>query len=130
MSSEQPKTDEFIPVSQILNLKPKLGPIPGEQVIPWITIILGSYLICEGILGQSWIVTVLLSAWGIMTWWALTGNESWKFLNKFRGVPNWTRGHVPYESLLSEDQGRKPGTLVIQRKPGKRKQIKRSRQRS
>jgi hypothetical protein len=126
--SNEPQKDEFIPVSQILNLKPRLGPIPGEQVIPWITIILVSYLICEGILGQSWVATVLLSAWGIATWWALTGEESWKFLNKFRGVPYWTRGHLPYESLLREEQARKPGMLIIQRK--QRKQRSRSRGRS
>jgi hypothetical protein len=125
--SNEPQKDEFIPVSQILNLKPRLGPIPGEQVIPWITIILVSYLICEGILGQSWVATVLLSAWGIATWWALTGEDSWKFLNKFRGVPHWTRGHLPYESLLSEEQTRKPGMLIIERKQRKQKSKRRSR---
>ena len=50
--SEQPK-DEFIPVNQVLNLKPRLGPVPGEQVIPWSIIFLVSYIFCQGMLGLS-----------------------------------------------------------------------------
>ena len=95
------RSEEFIPVNQVLNTKPQLGPIPGEQVIPWIVIIIISYLICQGVLGLNWIATCLISAWGIGSWWALTGNESWRFLSKFQGVPTWTRGHLPYISLLT-----------------------------
>ena len=43
MSQEQPK-EEFISVNQVLNLKPRLGPVPGEQVIPWSIIFLLSYI--------------------------------------------------------------------------------------
>ncbi|HEY9645412.1 MAG TPA: hypothetical protein V6C88_03530 [Chroococcidiopsis sp.] len=112
--SDDSRNDQFIPVNQILNLKPRLGPIPGEQVIPWIAIILGAYLVCQGILGQTWLATVLVSGWGIATWWALTGNASWQFLNKFRGSPHWTRGHLPYESLLSQERSRQRGMLIVQ----------------
>jgi hypothetical protein len=59
-----------------------------------------SYILCQGILGLDWIATCLISAWGIGSWWVLTGNESWRFLSKFQGVPTWTRGHLPYTHLL------------------------------
>jgi hypothetical protein len=102
MSTEHDKkSEEFIPVNQVLNTKPQLGPIPGEQVIPWLAIVIISYLICQGVLGFSWIATCLVSAWGIGSWWTLTGNESWRFLSKFQRVPTWTRGHLPYTSLLN-----------------------------
>lgn len=101
MSSEHESShNEFIPVNQVLNMKPRLGPIPGEQVFPWAVIALVSYLICQGLLGLSWMATGLVAGWGIATWWALTGDESWRFLSKFRGVPDWTMGHLQYTSLL------------------------------
>jgi hypothetical protein len=101
MATEHDK-DEFVPVNQILNAKPRLGPIPGEQVVAWIGIIVVSYLICQGLLGLSWIATCLVAAWGMGTWWALTGDESWRFLSKFHGVPRWTLGNQPYTSLLEK----------------------------
>ena len=107
----EPNQDEFVPVNQILNAKPRLGPIPGEQVVAWIGIIVVSYLICQGLLGLPWIATCLIAAWGIGTWWALTGDESWRFLSKFQGVPRWTLGNQPYISLLAKHpvkRSRKP----------------------
>jgi hypothetical protein len=98
------KSDEFIPINQILNAKPQLGPIPGEQVIPWLIITIGSYLICQTLLGLDWWATLLVGVWGSATWWVLTGRESWKFLTKFHKSPRWTRGHLPYSSLLNQAQ--------------------------
>ena len=102
MSQEQPK-DEFISVNQVLNLKPRLGPVPGEQVIPWGIIFLLSYIVCQGILGLSWLGTGLVSAWGVGTWWCVTGDQSWRFLTKFTGVPVWTRGNLPYPGLVESE---------------------------
>jgi hypothetical protein len=103
MSTEHESSDnDFVPVNQVLNLKPRLGPIPGEQVFPWAVIMLAAYIICQGLLGLSWIVTGLVAGWGIATWWALTGDESWRFLSKFRGVPDWTMGNLEYTSLLEK----------------------------
>jgi len=93
------KSSEFIPINQILNAKPQLGPIPGEQVIPWLIITIGSYIICQVILSLDWWATGLVAIWGSATWWILTGNESWRFLTKFYRTPKWTRGHLPYNSL-------------------------------
>ena len=98
--TEPRKPDEFIPVSQVLNSKPQLGPIPGEQVIPWISIIVVTYVVCQEFLKLNSTVTWLVCCWGMATWWGLTGNASWKFLSKFQSVPRWTRGHLNHVSLL------------------------------
>ena len=93
--------DEFITVNQVLNTKPQLGPIPGEQVIPWIGIAVISYFICQGVLSLSWATTLLVAVWGIATWWTLTGDESWKFLSKLKSTPHWVLGHSRYECPYS-----------------------------
>ncbi len=108
---------EFRPVNQILGTQPSLGPIPADQIFPWIIIILLSYFIVNGFLGglftdawQKWLWTLLIAGWGMATWWILTGGKSWRFLSKFIGVPNWTRGVARYRSFLEfyyEKQNRK-----------------------
>ncbi|WP_013334316.1 hypothetical protein [Gloeothece verrucosa] len=104
---KQENTSEFRTVNQILGTQPSLGPIPANQIIPWVIIFLTSYFIINGIFGgfflgefQKWLWITLMAAWGIATWWILTGNKSWRFLSKFIGVPNWTRGFPRYQSLL------------------------------
>lgn len=108
--------DEFIPVNQILNTKPRLGPIPGEQVVAWIGIIVFAYLLCQGLLGLPWIATCLVAGWGMGTWWTLTGNESWRFLSKFCGVPRWTLGNQLYSSLLESRMLQRNRTLSRKRR--------------
>lgn len=116
------RSDEFIPVNQILHAKPQLGPIPGEQVVAWIVILVMTYIICKGILALPWIETCLVGVWGIATWWLLNGDESWRYLTKFHGVPRWTLGNLLYSRLLGqntddEERIRKEQT----KKPRKRK---------
>lgn len=95
--------DEFIPVNQVLNSKPQLGLIPGEQVIPWVVIAILSYVLCQGVFGLGWLPTLLVVVWGCASWWVLTGNEGWRFLSKFHGVPTWKQGGpIQYESLLDQ----------------------------
>lgn len=108
MSQESDK--EFRPVNQILGTQPSLGPIPADQVFPWTVIALTSYFIVNGIFGsifsdefQKWLWTLLITAWGMATWWILTGGRSWRFLSKFIGVPTWTRGFARYQSLLENN---------------------------
>ncbi|MDH6098164.1 hypothetical protein NWP21_04765 [Anabaenopsis sp. FSS-46] len=98
---------EFRPVNQILGAQPSLGPIPADQIFPWLVIILAAYLIVNGVFGgifaddfQRWLWTALIAGWGIATWWILSGGRSWRFLSKFIGVPTWTRGFARYYSLL------------------------------
>ncbi|MEA5514808.1 hypothetical protein [Nodularia sp. UHCC 0506] len=103
----QEREQEFRPVNQILGSQPSLGPIPADQIFPWIVIILAAYFVVNGVFGgifaddfQRWLWTVLIAGWGIATWWILTGGRSWRFLSKFVGVPTWTRGFARYQSLL------------------------------
>jgi hypothetical protein len=98
---------EFRPVNQILGSQPSLGPIPADQIFPWLIIVLVSYFVINGIFGglfaddfQRWLWTALMAFWGIGTWWILTGGRSWRFLSKFIGVPTWTRGFARYQRLL------------------------------
>lgn len=121
MPQEQPK-EEFISVNQVLNLKPRLGPVPGEQVIPWSIIFLLSYIICQGIFGFSWLGTGLVAAWGVGTWWCVTGDASWKFLTKFTGVPVWTRGNQMYTGLTEPAPQRKQRKRRAPRKPPRRRE--------
>ncbi|MEO1396214.1 MAG: hypothetical protein AAFV90_25225 [Cyanobacteria bacterium J06634_5] len=88
------------PVNRILGAKPRLGPIPADQIIPWASILAVSYLLGQ-ILGLSWSKIGFFAAWGMSTWWILTGSKSWKFLSKFMPAPNWNRGYARYVSLLS-----------------------------
>lgn len=119
--SEKSPSDEFISVNQVLNIKPRLGPIPGEQVIPWLCIFFLAYLFCQGILGLSWVATGLVTAWGIGTWWCVTGDESWRFLTKFTGVPTWTRGNAPYRGLTELPPPRPTRQPRTRRRPPRRK---------
>ena len=103
----QEREPEFRPVNQILGSQPSLGPIPADQIFPWIVIVLAAYFVINGVFGgifaddfQRWLWTALIAGWGIATWWILSGGRSWRFLSKFVGVPTWTRGFARYQSLL------------------------------
>ena len=111
MSNDKRSIDDYVPVNQMLNLKPRMGPVPGEQVIPWLCIFFLSYLLCQGVFGLSWMATAMITVWGVATWWCITGDESWRFLSKFIGVPRWTRGNVAYR----EEPEPKPRRSVASR---------------
>jgi hypothetical protein len=103
----QDNDKDFRPVNQILGSQPSLGPIPADQILPWTVIALASYFIVNGVFGgffsddfQKWLWMILITAWGMATWWILTGGRSWRFLSKFIGVPTWTRGFARYQSIL------------------------------
>ena len=96
-----PDPNEFIPVNGALNLKPALGPIPGDQIVPWTMIVLANLLIIKQIFGLSWLITGLSICWGIGTWWILTGSDSAKFLSKFHSPPLWLYGNLPFDSPLT-----------------------------
>ncbi|NET40191.1 MAG: hypothetical protein F6K19_51035, partial [Cyanothece sp. SIO1E1] len=104
MSERQPG---FRPVNHILGAQPRLGPIPAEQIIPWTSMIGIAYLIGRG-LGLDWLMIGLIAAWGIATWWILTGGKNWKFLAKFVPTPTWSRSHPARRVLLGnhENQSR------------------------
>jgi len=115
------------PVNQTLGMQPRFGPLPADQVIPWIGITMVFYFLFQEILKLGWNWTVLLIIWGCGTWWVLTGSKSWRFLGKFVPCPSWTRGRVTYRSLRVVQQERElQAELMIQ----KRQQAKKRRAKS
>ncbi len=112
---------EFRTVNRILGAQPNLGPIPGDQVIPWVIFMIFSYLVGRNLLMLDYLQCFFLAAWMIGTWWILTGRQAWRFLSKFISVPFIVRGFARYQSLfeaelLYERQGKGKKTKGRQRK--------------
>lgn len=82
----------------MLGAQPKIGPLPANQVLPWMTIGISIWFFAS-MFSLPTIWTVLLIFWGDITWWILTGKQPWRFLSKFIGVPSFTRGRVRYQSI-------------------------------
>lgn len=102
--------DDFRPVNQLLGTSPNLGPIPANQALPWLLILvvglaLGSFL------GVPWPWCLAFIFWGIATYWLLTGNHPWRFLARFRRKPNFIRGHPFYLSPLEAARFDQQGNL-------------------
>lgn len=93
--------ENFRAVNPSLGKAPKVGPFPSAQVVPWTAILLTSYYVCKVVFGLSWLWTGIIAAWGISTWWVLTGSKSWRFLSKFISTPNWTRGYARYQRFTN-----------------------------
>jgi hypothetical protein len=90
----------FRPVNQSLGQQPTLGPIPANLLAPSGSILVSFYILIEVILGLGFLPFLLLSVWGISTWWVVVGEKTWTFTNKFVSVPDWKRGHVLYQPRL------------------------------
>lgn len=101
-------------VNRVLGDKPRLGPFPADQILPWSGIALFGYMVVKGALDQSWFATGIFIAWGWATWWVVTTNKS--FMGKFVGTPRTIRGYKRYESLVNP-----PQTTPRRRKTKKRK---------
>jgi hypothetical protein len=98
--SRSPK--EFRTVNRILGAQPNLGPIPGDQVIPWVIFMILAYVLGRNIFMLDYLQCFFLAAWMIATWWILTGRQAWRFLSKFISVPTVVRGVARYQSLFEE----------------------------
>jgi hypothetical protein len=96
--------NEFIKVNRILGKQASIGPIPAEQLVPWIAIIIVSYIITNGLLslGMGWFFAT--SFWLIVSWWILTGNQPHQFLDRWRKPPGneWYNCNNIYISPLPE----------------------------
>jgi len=94
---DQPRT-----VNRMLGEQPSVGPIPGDQFVPWLTIA-GIVLGIQVFFSLHWLHAGLLLVWGISTWWLLTGKKAWRFLSRFHRRPRWIRGFRYYQSPFTED---------------------------
>ncbi|MGF1496273.1 MAG: hypothetical protein ACFB8W_05545 [Elainellaceae cyanobacterium] len=92
----------FRPVNQSIGQQPSLGPIPSNLLAPSGAILVGFYLLIEVILSLGFVAFLLLSTWGISTWWVAVGEKTWKFHHKFIRVPTWKRGHGVYQPHLKQ----------------------------
>jgi hypothetical protein len=97
---------KFIKVNRILGKQASIGPIPADQLGPWIAIIVISYIITNGLfsLGMGWFF--ITSFWLIVSWWILTGNQPHQFLDKWRNPPGteWYNSNNIYISPLPENR--------------------------
>ncbi|MEO0491229.1 MAG: hypothetical protein AAFZ49_17005, partial [Cyanobacteria bacterium J06659_2] len=51
----------------------------------------------------SWVSIGFIAAWGMSTWWILTGGKSWKFTAKFVPTPTWSRGYARYLRFIHNE---------------------------
>lgn len=94
-----PRSRQLRTVNRILGTQPRLGPFPANQIIPWAAILLISYMVVKEGLQASWLVTGIVAAWAVATWWVVSSNKS--FLGKFVGTPRVTRGYKPFISFAN-----------------------------
>jgi hypothetical protein len=103
MASHDPEK-QFRIINQSLGQQPSLGPIPMGLLAPSGAILFVSYFMARVALNWSFPIFLVISAWGICTWWAVVGEKTWKFTNKFVAVPDWNRGYRRYRSCLRNHQ--------------------------
>jgi hypothetical protein len=99
-----PTEPKFRMINQSLGQQPSLGPIPIGLLAPSGAVLFASYFLVRVLLNLSFPIFLVISVWGISTWWAVVGEKSWKFTNKFVAVPDWYRGHRLYQSCLRHSQ--------------------------
>lgn len=97
---------EFIKVNRILGKQASIGPIPADQLGPWVAIVVLCYVITNGFfsLGLGWFFST--SFWLIVSWWILTGNQPHQFLDRWRNPPGteWCNGNNIYISPIPEQR--------------------------
>jgi hypothetical protein len=119
--------DQFIKFNRIIGKQASVGPIPANQLIPWIGIIIVVYVLTNGFLslGLTWFFA--LSFWGCVSWWLLTGDRPYQFVNQWRNAPgsDWCNGNKRYIPLLPSNRSRRlrqrygDGVIRIRLKPKK-----------
>ncbi|MBN8563516.1 MAG: hypothetical protein J0L70_23540 [Leptolyngbya sp. UWPOB_LEPTO1] len=93
----------FRPINQSLGRQPSLGLIPAHLLAPSAGILVSFYIVFVLILRLAFGWFLLSSLWGITSWWVVVGQKTWKFTHKFKSVPDWHRGHLPYHPCLREE---------------------------
>jgi hypothetical protein len=101
--AESEQSAFFRPVNQSLGQQPSLGPIPAQLLAPSAAILVGFYVVSVLVLRLTFGWFLLLSFWGITSWWVVVGQKPWKFMHKFKAVPDWSRGHLVYLRCLREE---------------------------
>ncbi|MBW4466333.1 MAG: hypothetical protein KME07_12985 [Pegethrix bostrychoides GSE-TBD4-15B] len=97
----QQRQQVFRVVNQSLGQQPSLGPIPANLLAPSGLILVLAYFLTQVLLRLGFTAFMVVSAWGISSWWIVVGEKTWKFTNKFVAVPDWKRSHIPYIRYLN-----------------------------
>lgn len=92
----------FIKVNKALGKIPSIGPVPANQILPWISILIASWVFTMELFNLGLVGFFSVSIWLIATWWLLTGNRAYQFLDRFKSPPgtDWITGYARYTPLL------------------------------
>lgn len=92
----------FIKVNQILGKQASIGPIPADQIVPWMLLIGIAYFLTQGLFSFGMPVFLFVAAWFCIAWWLLTGKRPHLFVDRFRGTPgtDWINGEAAYLSPI------------------------------
>jgi hypothetical protein len=103
------KESAFRRVNPSLGKQPNIGPLPADQLIPWVVIFLCFYYIFHGIFGLDWVWTGSAIAWGCSTWWVMTARGAYRWLSMFLPTPKWGVGFARYEKLVNSSSNKNRG---------------------
>lgn len=95
---------KFRTVNKMLGERPRLGPFPADQILPWSGIAMLNVFIIFYTFKGSWLATGMSIAWGWATWWVVSSNKD--FFGKFVSVPRISRGYMPFISLVNPNKVR------------------------
>lgn len=83
-----------IKVSKFMGKRASIGPIPADQLFPWVAIGLITYFMIRMMLGGNYLLWLGCWFWLAATWWALTGNKTFRYLKQWVSPPghDWVNG--------------------------------------
>jgi len=76
-----------VKVNKVLGKRASIGPIPADQLVPWIILGCLAFFIVRMMLGMSLMVWAATWIWFAMTWWVLTGEATYKFVKSWIPTP-------------------------------------------
>jgi len=96
----------FVKVNRILGKQASIGPVPADQLLPWMILISIAYFLTQGLFSLGMPVFLFVGAWFCVTWWLLTGKQPHLFVDRFRNPPgtDWINGGNPYLSPIPENR--------------------------
>lgn len=121
--SHRPDPDQdYIRVNKILSQQASVGPIPADQVVPWMAAIAIAFFFSYMVFDWGLQGLIAISVWLITSWWLLTGRKSYQFINRFVPLPgkDWINGNthwIPatdWGSWKRKSQKLKPLTVPTQ----------------
>ena len=104
MSQPRDVDFDFVKVPKVLQQEASIGPIPADQLIPWVGLAIVCFFITDILLGFPLHVTGLCILWLISSWWLLTGKKSYKYTDLWI-MPNRDWISLPQFWVSADDPG-------------------------